>query len=157
MIFSLKLRVFLKLTGLVILGIGVILGYANLQEWFRRPDRQAFVQWVLESQTGMPAQEAAARAFMRRFPPPEHSRPEEITHITKHVVRPQNGGVLQASVNYMHKDHSRTTYVATLPEIREWAAETSYGWLAWALTLLGFLEVLASAVLEWREKSKPIL
>lgn len=142
------MRLCFKITGLFILGIGVIIGYGNLRGWFLHPERQEFLKWVLESDVGMPIEHPSARAFMRHFPPLEDARTEEITHVTKNVQRLENGGVLLASINYMHRDHSRTTYVATLPEIREWAAETTYPWLAWSLTLIGFFVVSATTVLD---------
>ena len=121
-----RLAYVLKVLGFVTLAAGVIIGFGDLQGWFRYSEREAFVRWVQESQVGMPTEDPAAQAFMRRFPPPEDARSEQITHVTKHVMRLENGGVLQASINYMHRDHSRTRYVATLPEIREWASETLY-------------------------------
>lgn len=90
---------------------------------------------------------APAQAFVARFPP--DGEITDITHVTKLVIRPEGGGVHQASVNYMRRDSSRTTYVATLAEVREWASETPYPWFAWSLALLGFLVMLSSKALEW--------
>ena len=130
--------------GLCILGIGVVVGYGNLRGWFLYPERQEFLKWVIESEVGMPIENPSAQAFMRDFPPPENARTEKIMHVTKWLQRLENGGVNEAQINYMQRDHSRTKYVATLPEIREWARETTYPWLAWSLTLIGFLVVLAT-------------
>ena len=143
-----RMRRSLKVIGLVILGFGVITGYGNLRGWFHSTERQEFLRWALESDVGMAIEHPSAQAFIRRFPPPENARPEEITHVTKNVVRMSSGEVLQASFNYMHRDHSRTTDVATLREIQAWVAETTYPWLAWSLTLLGFLVVLGSTVFD---------
>jgi len=143
---------FFKITGLVFLALGVLLGFADLKGCLNYPERGRFLHWALNSTVGLPVTESSAQAFIKRFPPPTDARPEEITHITKHVMRVENGPVSQASFNFMHGDTSRTSYVATLDEVRNWAGESRYPWLAWILTLLGFLEVLASAILEWHEK-----
>ena len=49
---------------------------------------------------------------------------------------------------------SRTEYVTTLGEVHEWAAESSYPWLSWVLTFIGFIEVVASEAIERRSKRK---
>ena len=82
--------------------------------------------------------------------PPEDAQTEELTHVTKHVMRLQNGGVYGAQINYMHRDQSRTDYVTTLPKIRAWAAETTYHWLAWGFTLAGGLLMFATQVLDFK-------
>ena len=153
-----KIEWILKVTGVIVLGIGVLIGFANLMGWLRYDDREAFLHWALESQTGLSIAGPAGQAFMKRFPPPEGARSELITHITKMVVRAENGPVMQASFNYMHSDHSRTSFVATLADVREWAAESPYPWLSWVLMAVGFLEVLGSTVIQWwRERNKTAL
>ncbi len=136
--------------GFFIFGIGAITGYGNLRGWFLHPERKEFMKWVLESDTGMPIEHLPARAFMQHFPPPGDAQTEELIHVTKNVMRLQNGGVYGAQINYMHRDHSRTDYVTTLPEIRAWAAETMYPWLAWGLTLAGGLLMFATQVLDFK-------
>ena len=148
---------FLKLTALGVLGAAVFLQLADLVGWLEHEDRQIFLRWALQSQVGLPISDPGAQAFKDRFPPPPDARVSEITHVTKHVFRlphgPQQtpGTVMEASFNYMHRDGSRTSYVATLPEVREWASESSYPWLSWVLALVGFTEVLSSTIIDWRE------
>lgn len=147
-----KLELTLRLTGIAVLGVGVLTGFADLKGWLRDGDREAFLQWALQSSVGMPIGQSSAQAFMKRFPPPEDARISDITHITKQVERPERGPVLQAAFNYMHSDHSRTAYVATLADVREWAAESPYPWVSWLLTVIGFLEVLGSTGIQWRRE-----
>ena len=143
------LRTLFKITGLFILAIGVITGYGNLRGWFLYPERQEFLKWALESDVGMPIEDPSAQAFMRDFPPPEDARPEEITHVTKQVLTPASGGVREPLwFDYMLRDNSHTSYVVTFAQVRKWAEETSYPWLAWGLTLLGFLVVLATTLFD---------
>ena len=56
------------------------------------------------------------------------------------------------SINYMYSDTSRSPYVANLAEIEEWATKTSYPWIAWTLSFIGFLEVALSYFLERKIK-----
>ena len=148
---------FLKLTALGVLGAAVFLQLADLVGWLEHEDRQIFLRWALQSQVGLPISDPGAQAFKDNFPPPAAARVSEITHVTKHVIRlpstPQQatGTVMEALFNYLYRDGSRTSYVATLPEVREWASESSYPWLSWVLALIGFTEVLGSTIIEWRE------
>ena len=48
----------------------------------------------------------------------------------------------------MHRDGTRTSYVATLSEIKDWAVNTNYPFLSWLLSLIGFFEVLGGFLLE---------
>jgi len=146
------MKKFLKVTGLALLAFGVLLGFADLKGWLNYPEREKFLHWALNSPAGLPITNPSAQAFIKRFPPPNDARPAEITYITKHVMRVENGPVIQASFNFMHGDASRTSYIATLNEVQSWAKESRYPWLAWILTLFGFLEVLASTIWEWQDK-----
>jgi len=147
-----RLSWFLKITGLLALAAAVILQFSDLKGWLHYPDRQAFLKWALESQGGLPISDPAAHAFVDRFPPPGSVRVTDITFVTKSVLKIENGPVMEASFNYLLRDQSKTSYVATLPEVREWANESSYPWLSWILAVVGLIEVLISAIMEWREE-----
>ena len=143
----------LKVAGIVCLGLASVLGLADLLGYFEYGDRNVVLDWVLTSGSGLPIDESAARAFMARFPPPSGARPLEITHLVKQVIRTQGGPVMNASINYMHADESRTTAVATLAEVRKWAGEDRW-WLRfawWILGFLGFVEVLARTLFKRHE------
>lgn len=144
-----KLRWWLKGTGLVALLAAVLLGLADLCGWLRYSRRTAFVQWAHHSQLGLPISEPAAQAFVVRFPPPEGVFLDQITHVTKLVQRIENGPALDMAFNFMLRDHRRTAYVATLAQVEGWAEESPYPWLAWVLTVIGFLEVAGGTAIEW--------
>ena len=61
---------------------------------------------------------------------------------------------MQVSVNYMYSDTTRSPYVANLSDIENWTKQTPYPWIAWGLSCLGFVEVLASYVLSIGDKEK---
>ncbi|OFW14128.1 MAG: hypothetical protein A3F70_01360 [Acidobacteria bacterium RIFCSPLOWO2_12_FULL_67_14] len=134
-----------RATGLSVLALAVAVGFADLKGWLGYSDRRAFVEWAIQSDAPLPAGSAAGRAFMTRFPPSLADR-RLVTHVTTWKTSFADGPVLDASFNYMRRDESRTDYVATLPQVREWAAESRYGWLPWALTVIGFIPLLGEAV-----------
>jgi hypothetical protein len=48
----------------------------------------------------------------------------------------------------MHRDGSRTSFVATLDDVRQWAGQTSYRFVAWVLSVIGFAEVFSGFLIE---------
>jgi hypothetical protein len=149
-----NVKTFLKLLGLLITAVGLALGFAERKGWFKDPARAELLKWVLEAPQGLPLESPAAVAFRTKFPPPADSNADDLTHLTKQVIRSEHGPVMMASVNYMHRDGSRTAYVATLDDIRSWATETRYRWLPWITTLVGFAIVVITFIVELMEPSK---
>lgn len=141
----------IQISGLIIIAIGIIMGFGNLRGWFKKGDRVEFLRWVMEEPAGMPFDAPAAREFMRKFPPPKDARVNEITHITKQTINSAGGPPMSASINYMHRDGTRTTYMATLEQVRDWARESSYPWAAWEVTVVGFIPTLLATLIGWKE------
>jgi hypothetical protein len=108
------------------------------------------------SKKGLSIRNPGSKKFMKRFPPPENSRPNEITHLVKSATIYQLGGMQNASINYMHSDGSRTAHVATLNDVKAWAKKTNYELLSWLLSLLGFLEMMGAFIIERILKRKKI-
>jgi hypothetical protein len=143
-----RIEIFLKITGLIVLAIGVALGFADLRGWLQDSEKVSVLDWVLKSPIGLRISHPGAQKFMEKFPPPKDANPEEITHLTKHVMRVQNGPIQNASINYMQRDGTRTSYVATLSDVKEWAVETRYPFFSWLFSLIGFFEVFGGFLLE---------
>jgi hypothetical protein len=151
-----KIEMFLKISGLLILLSGVVIGLANLKGWLKDKDKVAVLEWVMNSKHGMVIKNPGAKKFMKRFPPPKNSRPNGITHLVKSATIHQLGGMQNASINYMHDDGSRTAHVATLNDVKAWATTTNYEMLSWLLSLLGFIEMMGAFTIELILKRKKI-
>jgi len=121
---------------------------ANLKGWLKDKEKVAVLEWVMNSKKGLSIQNPGAKKFMKRFPPPENSRPNVITHLVKSATIHQLGGMQNASINYMHSDGSRTAHVATLNDVKTWALKTNYELLSWLLSLFGFLEMMGAFIIE---------
>lgn len=132
------------------MAVGIFIGFGDLRGWFKKRDRVEFFRWVMEASAGMPIEAASAQEFMKKFPPPEDARINEITHVTKQTINSVGGPPMNASINYMHRDGTRTRYVATLEQVREWANVSAYPWIAWLVTIVGFIPVLFVTILEWK-------
>lgn len=142
----------LKLTGIITIGIGLILGFTDLKGYLKNKHRIEIINWVLNSNTGMSLEQPAAKEFMKKFPPPSGEKEKNLTHLTKSVMKYEIGGISSASVNYMRKDTYRTSHVATLEEIRNWANETPYPWISWWITLVGFVALIGDFIIEKKIK-----
>ena len=134
--------------------IGLAFQLANLEGCFRNDSRQRFLAWALESKVGLPMDDPAAAEFASRFPPPAHNGGQRATHITKTTLATSDGAIMSAQFNYMYSDQSRSPHVASLEDMRTWAAETPYQWWAWYVTLLGVLGMACSSILDWQDRSK---
>ena len=143
-----RLAWILKITGLCVLGVGVFLQLADLLGWLRHEDRQIFLRWALQSRGGLPISDPGAQAFVARFPPPEGTWVSEITQVAKESYKLPNGPALEVLFSYMRIGGSKTSYVATLPEVREWASESWYPWLSWVLSCVGFTALLGSTIIQ---------
>jgi len=140
----------LKLIGLAIIVGGVVFQFADLKGFLSNRERQEILDWVLHSESGLSLESPAAKEFMRKFPPPNNESVKDCTHLTKSVMQYETGGIISANVNYMRRDLSRTSHVATLEDIRRWAAETPYPWISWWITIFGLFELAATFYLERR-------
>lgn len=148
-----KISTFLKITGIAAIAIGLILEFTDLKGYLKDKKRTEILNWVLYSNSGMPIEQPEAKVFMKKFPPPSGEKEENLTHLTKSVMKYEVGGILNASVNYMRKDTSRTSHVATLEEIRSWTNETPYPWISWWITLVGFIELVGNFFIEKKIKT----
>ncbi len=144
----------LIVTGLVFMMLGLVLGFLNLQGWLEDKDKTAVLNWVLTSSSGLQISHPGAKKFMHEFPPPLNAKRTEITHLTKHITKLENGLVQYAQINYMLSDLSRTSYVATLNDVRNWAAETSYNLWAWILSLIGFIEMASIFIIQYVHRKR---
>ena len=125
------------------------MGFANIKGWFKNSDRLAINDWAKNTNTGLPTSHPSARAFMNDFPPPSDTKIEEITLLTKTVIQLASGGQpMNVSINYLRRDHSRTSNVATLADLEKWASNTVYPWIALTLSFVGFIEILAGSIIE---------
>lgn len=145
----------LKLIGFAIVAIGIVVQFGDLKGYLKNSERQELLDWVLHAGSGIALESPAATEFMKRFPPPNNESAKNFTHLTKSVMRYETGGIIIVNVNYIRKDLSRTSHVATIEEIRRWASETPYPWISWWITIIGFLVLLASFYLERRQATQP--
>lgn len=145
---------FLKLTGVAALAASVCLSFAEARGWSRHADRQAFLEWALNEEGGLSIEDPVATAFVTTFPPRRDDGAGAVTHVTKWKSRIGGGPVLDVAFNYLRSDQSRTSYVATLADVREWAAEPRYRELPWILGLIGLVEVAGGMMVNGWTKNK---
>jgi hypothetical protein len=124
----------------MILTLGIFAGVGNLAGCFASRERLALLDRLTTERHGIPINAPGAEAFRRKFPPPpiaEDDAHGSVTHIVKTVMQTEDGTLLMGSLSYMQRDGTRTTTVATFDDVRRWASDTSYPWVAWILTATG--------------------
>lgn len=149
-----RLRLAFNSGSAVVALLGLVFQFANLQGCYRHEARQAFLGWVAESKVGLPMETPAAVAFASRFPSPRTPIRQRPTHVTKTVLATADGAIMSAQFNYMYANESRSEHVASIDEVRAWAAETGYEWWAFWATAIGLIGMVASSGLDWREHLK---
>ena len=139
-----KLTSILQITGLFVLGMGVLLSMVDLLGWYEDTDKLAVLNWANTPGVGLSIEHPGAKKFMEEYPPPQ-LQGKNVTHLTKQVVNSALGGKnMQVSINYMYSDTTRSEFVANLADIKDWVEKTPYPLVAWILSAIGFVEVLAS-------------
>jgi hypothetical protein len=128
-----KISKILKTTGLVAVALSLGLQFADLNGYLKSENRIEVLNWILKSKTGLSLATPAGKAFVRQFPPPPGEHLDNLTYLTKSVLLQEHGSIYNASVNYMRRDLSRTNFIATLDDVRQWASESPYPWYAWWL------------------------
>ncbi|MBI4355923.1 MAG: hypothetical protein HY597_05725 [Candidatus Omnitrophica bacterium] len=144
-------KIVVKILGLTITSAGVVLSLLNLKGFLKYPERLNFAHLALETSEGIPLSHPGAKSFMSRFPPPPTDSKGTFTHFVKNAIQFTGGGTpLSGTVKYMYPDGRRTAAVATFEDVKRWAAESRYPWLAWWLTVVGLLITSAGVFWDWR-------
>ena len=147
------LSAILKITGIIAVALGIILQFADLKGYLNDKNRTEILNWILHSNAGLSLEHPAAKEFIKKYPPAPEENIANLTHLTKNVIRQENGGIYNASINYMRTDQTRTKFVATLDDVRTWASETPYQWIAWWVTLFGFIELVGNWIIDKKTKN----
>jgi len=140
LIMSKYLNFFLKhltVVGLIVTWIGILGVFLNLLGYLRYPERVEFSRLV-DEEGGIPLYLPAAQTFMRTFPAPVTDKQDKPTYIVKNIMKFEGGGQpVLGTLRYMYPDGTRSSTVATFDDIRRWASESRYPWLAWWIAVFG--------------------
>ena len=149
-----KIRTRLKIFGRVVTVLGVTVALLNLRGCFQDQTRADLLRLALAAghRQGVSITHPAAAAFMKRFPPPSTTNVDEITHIIKMGMVMGTGYASAMPFAYLLRGGAVTKHVADLDEVRSWASESPYPWVAWWVTLIGIIAVLGVDFSEWRER-----
>ena len=129
---------FLKWLGLIIALIGLFLGLLDLIGVFSHPDRENMVQ-VIRSKGTVPSSNPAFSDFIKKYPPPKGWKETDITGLGPSSSI-KSGGVVTPTGPLIYVGIGKQTRrVATFDDIVEWSQESSYPWISWIVTAVGWL------------------
>lgn len=147
-------RMKLKAGGAIVGLIGLLTGLANLMGFFSNPERQQLVASIRS------AGEASSGAhgfsdLVQAFPPPPGVRLSQIAGIgpTTHI---SSGGYVTPTGPLAYFDASAprryTAPILTFDELQSWAQTSRYPWVAWAISLLGWLLVAVGVAADFAKQ-----
>jgi hypothetical protein len=144
---------FLKWIGLIIALIGLILGVLDLKGVFSHLDREHMVQLILS--TGRVASSSPGFSdFIKKFPPPKGWKESDITGLAPSTLI-QSGGVVTPIGPLIYVGVGKQTRrVANFDDLVEWSQESSYPWISWIVTAVGWFICGIGLVLESFGKKK---
>ena len=129
---------FLKWLGLIIALIGLFLGLLDLIGFFSHPDRENMVQ-TIRSKGRVPSSNPAFSDFIKKYPPPKGWKETDITGLAPSTSI-KSGGVVTPTGPLIYVGIGKQTrQVATFDDIVEWSQESSYPWISWIVTAVGWL------------------
>jgi hypothetical protein len=149
----LKLEKTLKWIGLVITFIGLLLGYLDLKGFFSHPDRVQMVQAILKNGKAE-SDQAAFPDFLKEYPPPINWQKGDIKGIAP-LTSIRSGGVVTATGPLIYFGVGKQTgRITTFKDLEEWANKSSYPWVSWVTTVVGWLICALGLILESFEKKE---
>ena len=140
-----------KVIGLVIALAGLLLGLANLLGAFSHPERMTIVE-LIRSSGSVPAELPAFSQVLKRFPPPNGCARQDINALAP-TTSIRSGGRNMPIGPLRYSGCPGSPPVGSFDSLVAWAAETSYPWAAWLISLCGWLIVLAGVLAEKRERA----
>jgi hypothetical protein len=139
----------LKVLSLSFLFVGVVLGWLNLRGSLRDSDRLVLLEALERPNVddGPPRIELdhpGVSDILRAYPPPAGHDVVAVSRAYHTPATPNKVPLAEGSVTYVSRS-GRHLAIVPFSAFREWCSETPYGWLAWALTLVGALLAAAES------------
>ena len=141
-----------QVIGWFLLLCGIIIDLGNLLGWSQPKERKEFYSLVISSRSGIPVSHPAVREFIEKFPPPPGFERAQFEYITKLVLQTSSGFPISGSLQYMDTLGKRTPDIASFEDFLLWSKENKFKWLAWIITLTGFIITVILSILDWRKK-----
>jgi hypothetical protein len=128
----------IKLLGVAVGFFGILMNLLDLRGCFVEPEKRTFGELVMNTDELVPRTTPGFELFLRDFPPPSGVASVDVTHIGDKALRWDTSPAESLAVVYV-ANGIRSSPVARLDQVRDWANATIYGWLSWLITVVGWL------------------
>lgn len=144
----------IKIIGLFIIYIGLLAGLGNILGWFRHPERMEITNLIL-TKGSVPSSATGFSELISSFPPSNLFNGKKIVRLGVSSMI-SNGGLITpfGPLKYYYADGISSHSILTFEELKQWSIESSYQWLAWVISAVGFLVTGIGIVIDWRQKQK---
>ena len=144
----------LKVIGLSIVFIGLVTGLGNLLGWFTHTERLEMVELIRTKGT-IPVTTAGFTELLRAYPPPSTVNTAAIIRLGPTTALRSGGYVTPTGpLAYYDVNNHRTPPILTFDELEQWATVSSYPWLTWVISAIGFVVTAVGVANDLRRREQ---
>ena len=144
----------LKVIGLSIVFIGLVIGLGNLLGWFTHTERLEMVELIRTKGT-IPVTTAGFIELLRAYPPRSPVNTIAIIRLGP-TTSIRSGGYVTPTgpLAYYDVNNHRTPPILTFDELEQWATASSYPWITWVISAIGFLVTAVGVANDLRRREQ---
>ena len=144
----------LKVIGLSIVFIGLVIGLGNLLGWFTHTERLDMVE-LIRTKGSIPVTTPGFRELIRTYPPRSPEKTIAIIRLGPTTSISSGGYVtLTGPLAYYDVKNNRTLPALTFDELEQWATASSYPWLIWVISAIGFVVTAVGVANDLRRREQ---
>ncbi len=129
----------LKVIGLSIIFIGLVAGLGNLLGWFTHSERLEMVK-LIRTEGSIPVTATGFVDLLHAYPPPSIVNKDAVVRLGTTTAFESGGYVIPTGpLVYYNVNNRSTLQILTFNELEKWATASSYPWLAWVISTIGFV------------------
>jgi hypothetical protein len=143
----------LKVIGLSIVFIGLVAGLGNLLGWFTHSERLEMVR-LIRTKESIPVTTTGFAELLHTYPPPPSTVNKDAVVRLGPITSIRSIGYVTplAPLAYFDVNNNRTPPILTFDELEKWATASSYPWLAWVISAIGFVVTAIGVVNDLRRR-----
>ena len=150
------MKLFKNLTfiGLLILFVGLVSGLGNLLGWFTHTERLEMVN-LIRTDGSIPATATGFSELLEAYPPPSTINANAIIRIGTTTSLRSGGYVTPTGpLAYYDANNHHTLPILTFDELVKWATASSYSWVSWVISAIGFFVTMIGFAIDFRRRVK---
>ncbi len=144
----------LKVIGLSIVFIGLVAGLGDLLGWFTHSERLEMVK-LIRTEGSIPVTATGFADLLHAYPPPSIVNKVAVVRLGPTTFFESGGYVTPTGpLAYFDVNNSRTLPILTFDELEKWATASSYPWLVWVISTIGFVVIAIGVANDLRRRGQ---